>query len=129
MESKPSLSGIEAGKTREFNFPETSFERATTSIERETIQGSRSDVVPSVPIANVFADPSLPKPVQQVSPVVDDKPLIAGDDDLIEKEWVEKAKHIIASTKDDPYRREREVGQLQVDYLKKRYGRELGSSQ
>lgn len=56
-------------------------------------------------------------------------PDVAGDDDLIEKEWVNKAKKVIAETKDDPYRREQEVSRLQADYLSKRYGRTLGSSQ
>jgi Txe/YoeB family toxin of Txe-Axe toxin-antitoxin module len=55
-------------------------------------------------------------------------PLAAADDDLIEKEWVDKAKKIVEETKDDPYRREQAVGQLQKDYLKKRYGRELGEA-
>jgi hypothetical protein len=59
----------------------------------------------------------------------DDTPVAASDDDLIEKEWVDKAKKIIMQTKDDPYRREREVNKLQADYLRKRYGKELGSSQ
>ncbi len=57
-----------------------------------------------------------------------DAPLVANDDDLIEKEWVDKAKKIITETRDDPHRREREVGKLQVDYLKKRYGKDLGAS-
>lgn len=56
-------------------------------------------------------------------------PTIANDDDLIEKEWVEKAKKVLAETREDPYRREQEVSRLQADYLMKRYGRELGSSQ
>ncbi len=82
--------------------------------------------------------PVLPTPVvPQVSdPVVDDSalqqddvPLIANDDDLIEKEWVDKAKAIISETKDDPYRREQEVSRLQIEYLRKRYGREVGESQ
>jgi len=58
----------------------------------------------------------------------DDSPAIAADDDLIEKEWVDRAKKIIADTRDDPARREKEVGRLQVDYLKKRYGKELGAA-
>jgi len=84
------------------------------------------------------ATPVLPMPT--VSPVVtaspvtiaapsDDTPLVAGDDDLIEKEWVDKAKRIISETKDDPYKREREVGKLQADYLRKRYGKELGTTE
>ena len=56
-------------------------------------------------------------------------PTVANDDDLIEKEWVDKAKKVIAETKDDPYRREQEVNRLQADYLSKRYGRELGTPQ
>lgn len=57
----------------------------------------------------------------------DDLPAVAGDDDLIEKEWVDKAKQIISATRDDPARREKEVSRLQADYLKKRYGKELGA--
>lgn len=78
----------------------------------------------------------LPSVVQPPAPVATDDdatsskavPLVAADDDLIEKEWVDKAKAVIAETKDDPYRREEEVSKLQVDYLRKRYGKELGSS-
>lgn len=58
----------------------------------------------------------------------DDNPAVAADEDLIEKEWVDKAKKIILDTRDDPARREREVGKLQSDYLRKRYGKELGTS-
>lgn len=54
-----------------------------------------------------------------------DIPLTAADDELIEKEWVEKAKDIIAKTKNDPYKRELEIGKLQIAYLSKRYGRTL----
>ncbi len=56
-----------------------------------------------------------------------DTPLVANDDDLIEKEWVDKAKEIVAATKDDPYKREEAASKLQVEYLKKRYGKELKS--
>ena len=58
----------------------------------------------------------------------DDTPVNAADEDLIEKEWVDKAKQIINKTKDDPYLREQEISRLQVEYLRKRYGKELGTS-
>lgn len=82
------------------------------------------------------AMPVLPMPVPQpqvvpmpiVAQPVNDTPAVAADDDLIEKEWVDKAKKIIAETKDDPYKREQEVSKLQADYLRKRYGREIGIS-
>jgi hypothetical protein len=79
--------------------------------------------------------PAFPAPVLTTSsdtttsaPLTDDTPATAGDDDLIEKEWVDKAKKILAETRDDPYRREQEVGKLQIEYIRKRYGREIGSA-
>ncbi len=75
-----------------------------------------------------------PVPVQSdgddndATTVTDDNPTTASDDDLIEKEWVDKAKRIITDTKEDPHLREKQVGQLQADYLKKRYGKELGEA-
>lgn len=55
-------------------------------------------------------------------------PDVAADDDLIEKEWVDKAKQIVNQTKDDPHQREKGVTKLKVNYLKKRFGRELDSA-
>ena len=73
--------------------------------------------------------PSLPAPVAATSttqPVAsDDTPLAANDDDVIEKEWVNKAKKIVAQTRHDPYEQEKAVSKLQADYVKKRYGKEI----
>ena len=55
--------------------------------------------------------------------VTNSNPSAAADDELIEKEWVEKAKKVISETKHDPYLQEREVSKLQADYLQKRYGK------
>jgi hypothetical protein len=55
-------------------------------------------------------------------------PALAADDDLIEKEWVDRAKKIVTDTRDDPYQQENAVNALQRDYRKKRYGRELGEA-
>jgi hypothetical protein len=52
-------------------------------------------------------------------------PAIAGDVDVIEKEWVDQANKIVAQTKDDPYTEEEAVESLQQDYLKKRYGHDV----
>lgn len=52
-------------------------------------------------------------------------PQEATDSDLIEKEWVEKAKEIIEHTKDDPYEQQRALSAMKSDYMKKRYNREL----
>lgn len=79
--------------------------------------------IPALP-----AQPILPKPTQGVAPLADPaaaNPVMAGDDDLIEKVWVDKAKKIIQETKGDPYAQEREVSRLQADYIKKRYGKDI----
>lgn len=85
----------------------------------------------AVDVASI-ALPVLPQPVPAAqtsdsSSILSDVPAVANDDDLIEKEWVDKAKKIIEDTKDDPYKREQAVSQLQKEYLFKRYGKELGT--
>jgi hypothetical protein len=108
--------------------PETSIEREGDRFER------RNEITPrvaSTPPPASIALPLVPPPVVEpaVAPLATNTPLAANDDDLIEMEWVKKAKQIITETKDDPYRREQEVGRLQADYLRKRYGKELGAPQ
>ena len=85
-------------------------------------------------LADVSLTTTLPTPVIDNIPVakdttIGDTPLVANDDDLIEKEWVDKAKKIVSETRNDPYGREEAVNKLQIDYLKKRYGRELGAAE
>ena len=53
--------------------------------------------------------------------------ITAEDSDLIEKEWVEKAKAIVEKTRKDPFRQSLELNQLKADYLQKRYGKNVGS--
>ena len=103
---------------------ETGAERREQAAE---LQAASADAA-SVATTLVPVDPATLVPVAP-TPVVDTaNPLTAADDDVIEKEWVDKAKHIIAATKDDPYKRGKEVGALQRDYLKKRYGKDIGAA-
>jgi Txe/YoeB family toxin of Txe-Axe toxin-antitoxin module len=64
-------------------------------------------------------------PIVADGTTISNNPIAANDDGLIEKEWVNKAKAIISNTRNDPYMREEKVNELQVDYLKKRYGEGL----
>lgn len=81
---------------------------------------------PPPPPVPVIPLPAPVQPQQQSSPVQDStNPAVAADEDLIEKEWVEKAKRVISETKHDPHAQERAVNQLQADYLNKRYGKVL----
>ncbi len=52
----------------------------------------------------------------------------AADSDLIEKEWVNKAKQIVEHTKDDPYEQQRVIGKFKADYMKKRYDKDIKTS-
>lgn len=107
--------------------PETQGEQ---SHEREqNMQQVDRENAPPVPVPVVPVAPPLPVPAPKTAQPSDTAgPTIASDDDLIEKEWVDKAKKIISDTQNDPYRREQEVTKLQIDYLRKRYGKELGTS-
>jgi hypothetical protein len=51
-------------------------------------------------------------------------PQIADDVDLIEKEWVEKAKQIVNQTKEDPNLQSTEIDKFKTDYIKKRFNKE-----
>lgn len=56
----------------------------------------------------------------QVSPSA-----IADDGDLIEKEWVHKAKQIVEANRDDPYKQSEELTVFKADYMKKRYDKNI----
>lgn len=111
--------------------PVRQFEVEPTNTERqgEVIGGVVSTSTLPAPVIAPVPTPTVDDPSVTTASVSSDTPAMASDEDLIEKEWVDKAKKILAQTKDDPYRREQEVSKLQADYLRKRYGRELGASQ
>ena len=50
-------------------------------------------------------------------------PTVADDNDLIEKEWVEKAKKIIEENRVDPHNQSKEMNLFKADYMKKRYNK------
>ena len=66
-----------------------------------------------------------PAPAPQVDTNDNDAPAIADDVDVIEKEWVDKAKGIVQSTKHDPYQQNQQVSVLKAKYMKKRYGKDI----
>ncbi len=83
------------------------------------------------------APPVVPVQVPVSLPTTDDAatstatastPASAADEDLIEKEWVEQAKKVISTTKDNPYEQAKLVSELMRDYVRKRYGKEVGKA-
>lgn len=120
------------------------FELPPVSIENPTLPAA-PEALPSRP--EMYTSPSQPNPVNQVqvssqndvpiatvpqtdtsmssSSIRGSGPAIADDNDLIEKEWVVKAKQIVAATKDDPYRQNIEMSKFKADYIKKRYNKDI----
>jgi hypothetical protein len=60
--------------------------------------------------------------------LINENPLIAADEDLIEREWVDRAKQIVEATKDNPHQQDDEINKLSVDYIDKRYSKKIGPS-
>jgi hypothetical protein len=52
-------------------------------------------------------------------------PQVIDDGDLIEKEWVNKAKQIVARNRSDPYKQSEELMVLRADYMQKRYNKTI----
>lgn len=102
-----------------WNNPEQNQPRPAINDENQQIPGAMPAVLPA-PV--IIAEPVANSPAS-------DSPIVAADEDLIEKEWVDKAKQIITATKDDPYRREQEIKRLQLDYVRKRYGKDIGAAE
>lgn len=50
-------------------------------------------------------------------------PAAAEHNDSIEKEWIDKVRHIVAQTRMDPYQQSQQLAALRADYIQKRYGK------
>ncbi len=115
MDRLPPLPSPEAGVR-------TGAERHEQVAELSAAQADATST--AVPVTQM----AQPTAVNDTATIAGTTPLTAANDDLIEKEWVDKAKHIISSTPDDPHHRGQQVNALQKDYLRKRYGKELGAA-
>lgn len=88
-------------------------------------------VVPNPPLKNATkddtAEPVSEEKPQRSRPMLSNvsAPEYADDNDLIEKEWVSKAKHIIDKTKSDPHIQSNELTLFKADYIKKRYNKTI----
>ncbi len=93
----------------------------------ERLSQPSGPAVPMMPPQSIPQASSSPTntPTGQPMQPISATPQIADDNDLIEKEWVLKAKQIVAATKDDPYVQNREINKFKADYLKKRYNKDL----
>lgn len=70
--------------------------------------------------SNVAVNDGGPSPTASASNMIS-----ADDGDLIEKEWVDKAKQIVEHYHDDPYNQSKQMTIFRADYMKKRYNRTI----
>ena len=93
-------------------------------------QGNASSQSPQQVVATSNQGTTLPitpngQDETQTTPPVSYNPQIADDVDLIEKEWVEKAKIIVERTKNDPHQQNIAINKMKADYLQKRYQKDI----
>lgn len=83
---------------------------------------------PSMPLPTI--NPSMyAAPASAPAPQGMQTPAVADDIDLIEKEWVDKAKAIVNSTRNDPHSQNDEMNRFKADYMKKRYNKDIKLSE
>jgi hypothetical protein len=79
-------------------------------------------VQPAAPVVNI---PVKDVKTPQIGQTTTGSGLTADDTDLIEKQWVSRAKTIVAQTQDDPYKQKKEMGKVKADYIKKRFNKTI----
>lgn len=47
----------------------------------------------------------------------------AADSDRIEKEWIDRAKSVVAQTRDDPFEQKNAMSKVKADYIQKRFNK------
>jgi hypothetical protein len=114
----PGLSGeeLEADNSLE-NSPTQSPEnsRQTQSVTASS-QAASSIALPAQDIAGKMTDDDDVATDDQVQAT-------ATDSDRIEKQWVDKAKTIVARTKDDPHEQKTQMSKVKAEYIKTRFNK------
>lgn len=85
-----------------------------------------NDYQPPAQQPPLFSQDSQDHPDHPDRPDVSSTQHLGADDlDLIEKEWVMKAKEVVDHTQNDPYLQSKELSKIRADYIKKRYNRTI----
>ncbi|HXR50149.1 MAG TPA: hypothetical protein VN778_03940 [Verrucomicrobiae bacterium] len=81
--------------------------------------------IPAMPMPARANDPSATAPTDDSTTTKVATPPMADDSDLIEKEWVSKAKQIVERTREDPYQQSEQLTAVKADYMQKRYNKTI----
>ena len=125
----PSNIGHEAGRRPELTNEGSAIEYSNSAARPEVTGELQPTTSASVVTSTVVVQQPDLTSVASQQPLQDQQstgsPQIADDVDVIEKEWVDKAKEIVSLTNEDPYAQEKQVSKLQADYLMKRYNKHV----
>jgi len=103
----------------------------TGSSGAEQAAGASQPAVPptSIPLPTMPSATSGPVDLSTVPAVPGGVQAGADDSDLIEKEWVNKAKQIVERTREDPREQSKELTVFKADYMQKRYNKTIKLSE
>jgi hypothetical protein len=121
-------------QTPSFEMPPVAQQGEEPAAKPEQAPSTESVPAPSAPAP--MAPPSMPpvdpalyaQPAPGQPPIAGSTattPAVADDLDLIEKEWVEKAKAIVTQTRNDPHTQNDQMNRFKADYMKKRYNKDI----
>lgn len=127
----PRPHGMEAPEASQINTQHN----AQRSAEVESVAAELPLSPSSAPLGQGTSAPSsMPYPIaptgqpaagQASLPSLPTAALPAEDRDLIEKEWVDRAKAVVNHTRHDPREQSQQVNAVKADYLKKRYNKDV----
>lgn len=89
----------------------------------QTTQLAPMTTIPLPPPASIPASAIIPQTPAAVNHTATPSFQVADDKDVIEPEWVHKAKAIVRTTTDDPYKQSEELTVFKADYMQKRYNK------
>jgi hypothetical protein len=107
---------------------EQAMEKAPAAAEGSVGKQAKAPVLPAVPATApppIVADNTTTAAPTKGSAKASNLP--AADVDRIEKEWVDKAKAIVAKTQDDPFEQKEEMSKVKAQYIQKRFNKNIPS--
>lgn len=101
-------------------------EQSVTAVEQNRPAAAANMAPPVAPPLNLPIQTPVVTQTNDVTATTNSVvPDVTDDQDLIEKEWVNKAKAIVERNRDDPYKQSEELTLVKAEYLKKRYDKTI----
>lgn len=118
----------------QFAYPAAPPQVGSMDPAQQTVQAQQYQlppIAPATPLDTYAATPSAPLAAgPQAAPAPPQAAAteqIAPEDEggLLDREWVDKAKELVARTRTDPYAQSMELSRLKAQYVKARYNKDI----